>query len=95
MRVTQAEAKIKAARDMEAPPIKRYLDCKVLHDGCKGKIVILEGYLTKLAELATIAPEEDDADIVEVRLGQLDHFQEMVTMANTRINLISTSLKEL
>ena len=92
-KLAQTESEIKASLDSDAPRRKRNLDCVVLHNSCKRKIVILEGYLTKLAELATLAPDWDDADNVEAKLNQLDHFQEMVTAANTHHNFIGTNLK--
>ena len=72
-KIAQAENEIKTALSSEYPPIKRYIDCEVIYDSCKGKIGILEGYLPKLAGLATLAPDTD-GDTVEARLGQADRF---------------------
>ena len=67
-KVAQLESEIKAGLRIEDPLRKRYLDCKVISDSCKTKIGLLKGYLTKLSELATLAPD-NEGFTVEARLA--------------------------
>ena len=66
-----------------------------MYDGCKRKIEILEGYLSKLADIATIAPKAQDGDGVEFRLTMLDQYTEKVMLANSKKNFLGSKLKEL
>ena len=81
--------------DEENPQLKRFLDCEVLYDGCKRKIEIMEGYIYKLTDLATVAPEGQQGDGVNIRLTTLDTFTEKVTEANSRVNIMKSKHKEL
>ena len=82
-KIAQLIAKVQAGLGAGNPPRKRYLDCEAISESIKVKLGILEGYLTKLSDLVTIAPEAE-GDTVERRLGILNKFQEIVMTSRTQ-----------
>ena len=79
--IAQLTAELREGLEAHNLPRKRYLDCEGMSKSIRAKFAILEGYLTKISDMATIAPETEE-DTVEGRLRVENEFQSQVGATN-------------